>query len=72
MEKFALKILVKNSPIDGYYMPLKKSARWQPGKVKNDLPVDRPVDHPTVIFLTVVPPVDRLVDRAQPVSRPPG
>ena len=33
-------------------------------KVRNDLPVDRQVDRPTVIFMTVVPPVDRPVDRA--------
>ena len=29
-------------------------------------------DQPTVIFLTVVPPVDRPVDRAKPVGRKPG
>ena len=45
-------------------MPSKNSVRWQPGKVRDDLPVDRPVDRPTVIFMTVVPSVDCPVDRA--------
>ena len=51
----------------GIYNPLKNvvvAAR----NVQNTLPVDRLVDWPTVIFLTVEPPVDR----AKPVGRPPG
>ena len=45
----------------GIYNPLKNLVA---GKGKNALSVDRP----TVIFLTVEPPVDR----AKPVGRPPG
>ena len=47
------------------YKPLKNLpvGSW---KGQNALPVDRPVDWPTVIFLTVEPPVDRQVDRPQP------
>ena len=36
-----------------------KTSRWG----LSGLSVDRPVDRPTVIFLTVVPSVDRSVDR---------
>ena len=43
---------------------LSKSARWQLGKGRNALPVDRP----TVIFMIVVPPIDRPVDRPPPES----
>ena len=32
---------------------------------QNGLSVDRPVDRPTVRILTVVPAVDRLVDRGK-------
>ena len=38
----------------------------------SELAVDCPVDRPTVIFLTVEPPVDRTVDQDLPVSQPPG
>ena len=38
---------------------LSKSARWQLAKGRIALPVDRP----TVIFMTIEPPVDRPVDR---------
>jgi len=48
-----------------------ESARWQSGKGKNALLVDRPIASATVIFLTVMPPVDRPVDRTKPsVDRP--
>ena len=40
---------------------LRKTSRWG----LSDLSVDRPVDRPTVIFQTVVPSVDRSVDRGQ-------
>ena len=41
---------------------LSKICPLAAGKVRNVLPVDRPVDLPTVIFMNVEPPVDRPVD----------
>ena len=63
MRRKALKNLVENSLREALYMGSQNYSRWQPEKVIFDLPVDRLVDQPTVIFLTVEPPVDRPVDR---------
>ena len=63
MRKFALEIVVENSSKKWVFIAHKNSARWQPGKVRNDLSVDRLVDRPTVIFMTVVAPVDRPADQ---------
>ena len=52
--------IIKKSAQEMVFIPSKNSARWQPGKVRNDLLVNRP----TVIFMTVVPPVDRPIDLA--------
>ena len=41
-------------------------------KGQNALPVDRSVNWRTVIFMTVVPPVDRPVDRAKATGQSPG
>ena len=41
---FLFKNLGEISSREGIYIASQKSARWQSGKVKNDLPVDRPVD----------------------------
>ena len=41
---FALQNLGEISSREGVYIASQKSARWQSGKVRNDLPVDRPVD----------------------------
>ena len=71
MENFALTILLKSAQEMGIYNPFSKTSRWQSEKARFALPVNRPVDRPTVIFLTVVPPVDPPVDRAKPsVDRP--
>ena len=68
MRIFALGILDENNSIEGIFIASQKSARWQPGKGRNALPFDRP----TVIFMTVVSAVDRPVDRAKTIGRPPG
>ena len=52
---FALGILGENNSRGGQFITPQKSARWQPEKGRNALPVDRP----TVIFMTVEPSVDR-------------
>ena len=60
LEKLAqkpLKNLIENSPQMPYFIGIEKLAV---GGL-----VDRPVDRPTVIFHTVVPSVDRSVDRGQ-------
>ena len=56
---------MENSPREPLYIGPQNYSRWQPEKVSFDLPVNRPVDRPTVIFLTVEPPVDCTVDRSQ-------
>ena len=43
----------------GVFIPSQNSAHLQPGKGRNALLVDCLVDRPTVIFMTVVPPVDK-------------
>ena len=45
------------------FISSQKSARWQAGKGRNALLVDRLVDRSTVIFMTVEPPLDHPVDR---------
>ena len=49
----------KRSP----FYRLQKCGRWRPTQQSRLLAVDRPVDRPTVKFLTVVPAVDRPIDR---------
>jgi len=41
---------------------LHKTSRWRPNQQPGLLSVDRPVDRPTVKFLTVGPAVDRVLD----------
>ena len=66
------KNLVENSPREALFIASQKNSSWQAENVIIDLPVDRPVDHPTFEFLTVGPLVDRPVDRAKPAGRLPG
>ena len=68
MRIFALEKLIEISSKKWVFITHKNFARWQPGNVRNDLPVDQAVDRPTVIFITVVPTVDRPVDRPPPES----
>ena len=56
-----LKILVKNNTQTPKFIGLEKLAVGG----LSGLSVDRPADRPTVIFQTVVPSVDRPVDRAR-------
>ena len=57
------KSCVKQTKTAPFYR-VQKYSRWGQTCSQDDLSVDRPVDRPTVIFLTVVPPVDR----AKPVG----
>ena len=45
------------------YLSLQKFCPLAVWKGRIALPVDRPVDRSTVIFMTVEPPIDRPVDR---------
>ena len=65
MRIFALEKLVKNKLKWGVFIAPKRICPLAAGKGRNALPVDHPVDRPTVIFLTVEPPVDRPVDQGQ-------
>ena len=70
MEKFTLKILVKNNSRGGLFITPQEICPLVAGKVRNNLPVDRQVDRLTVIFMTVVPPVDRdWIQRAAALCR---
>ena len=55
MKILALKILVKNQLKYGLYIAPYEICPLAAGKGKFALPVDRPVDRPTVTFLTVEP-----------------
>ena len=50
--------LAKRTP----FYRVQKISRWGPEEAQNDLSVDRPVDRPTVRFLTVGQSVDWPVD----------
>ena len=64
MRKFALEIVNQNNPREWVYIAHKQICPLAAGKGSFALPVDWPVNRPTVTFLTVVPAVDRPVDRA--------
>ena len=71
--KLCSKNSYQNSSRNGVYIAPKQICPLAAGKGKISLPVDRP----TVIFMTVVPPVDRPINQAQnqradslPVDRP--
>ena len=64
-----LKFFVKSAQ-EVVFIDQQKFCPLQPGKAQIVLLVDRPVDRPTVIFLTVVPPVDRAKDHGRPPGRP--
>ena len=59
MEILALEKLVENSSRGGKFIAPQNLPVGSLAKGKIALPVDRPVDWPTVIFMTVGPPVDR-------------
>ena len=67
--KTHLKSCVKQPKTAPIHRP-PKTSRWGPTQQEILLLVDRPVDRPTVRFLTAVPPVDRPVDWAKPIGRP--
>ena len=70
MGRIALKNFGENSLREPLFIGSQEYSRWVPEKVN----FDRPVDRPTVVFLTVEPPVDRPVNRPRqtrlPVDRP--
>ena len=63
MRIFALEIVIENSSKKWVFIAHKQICPLAAAKVRNDPPIDRPVDRPTVIFMTIVPLVDRPVDR---------
>ena len=66
MGKTSLKTLLKSCRKQSKGSPfyrLLKCDHWRPTQQTGLLSVDRPIDRPTVRFLTVVPAVNRPIDR---------
>ena len=63
---------MKTAQVIGIYNPLQKLAVGNLEKPEFPFQSTARSTGATVIFLTVVPSVDRPVDGAQPVGRPPG
>ena len=64
IRKFALENLGRNRPKEPIFIRFSKYSRWGPEQAQNGMSVDRPVDQPTIRFLTVG-------DVRQPFGRPP-